>query len=70
MTRWLVPLVCYYGIAIAVPVANGAAVDRPFIEHCLFVLAVPLLLLMVVAGVKTSLRRVLSGVRHARPTHL
>ena len=38
------PLVCYYAITIAIPLANGAAASGlAFAEHTLFVLVVPLL---------------------------
>jgi hypothetical protein len=35
------PLLWYYAIAVAVPVLNGAPLDRLFLEHVAFVLAVP-----------------------------
>ena len=35
------PLAWYYAIAVAVPVLNGAPLDRPFLEHAAFVLVVP-----------------------------
>jgi hypothetical protein len=52
------PLLWYYAIAVAVPVLNGATIDRPFLEHVAFVIAVPLML-TVLAGSASSLRRAL-----------
>lgn len=45
-----VPLVCYYVIAIAIPVFNGAAGGGlRFVEHASFVLIVPLLFIALAA---------------------
>jgi hypothetical protein len=52
------PLLWYYAIAVAVPVLNGATIDRPFLEHVAFVIAVPLVLIAL-AGSALSLRRAL-----------
>jgi hypothetical protein len=41
------PLFWYYAIAVAVPLLNGATLDRAFAEHVAFVLAVPLVLVLV-----------------------
>jgi len=42
------PLLCYYAIAVVVPLANGAALrDAPFLEHVCFVLLVPPVLIMI-----------------------
>ena len=42
------PLLCYYAIAVGVPLANGAAArDAPFLEHVCFVLLVPPFLIAV-----------------------
>lgn len=51
------PLVWYYMIAIAVPVANGAAArSLAFREHTMFVLMVPLLCMALVALCMLSVR--------------
>jgi exosortase K len=47
----LVPLFWYLVITVAVPLANGAAsAGKVFVEHTLFVLAVPLVLVALAAG--------------------
>jgi hypothetical protein len=46
-----VPLFWYLVITVAVPLANGAAsAGKVFVEHTLFVLAVPLVLVALAAG--------------------
>ena len=42
------PLAWYFAIAVAVPVLNGASVDRRFLEHVAFVVAIPSLLVVLV----------------------
>jgi hypothetical protein len=39
--RTALPLICYYGVTLGLPVANGAARSGIFVEHALVVLAVP-----------------------------
>jgi hypothetical protein len=51
------PLVFYYGIAVAVPVLNGATLDREFLEHVAFVVVVPLAIVMAATGSNWLLRR-------------
>jgi hypothetical protein len=51
------PLACYYAIALAVPVLNGATIDAAFLEHAAFVLAVPLAAVTGAAGIRRLLRR-------------
>ena len=46
--RAAVPLIWYYAIAVAVPLANGAA----FGEHMVFVIVVPPVFISVVWSVK------------------
>src|SRR5262249_7041244 len=43
----LVPLACYVGVAIALPLLNGAARNHLFVEHALVVIAVSLLIVTV-----------------------
>ena len=58
------PLVFYYGIAVAVPVLNGATLDREFLEHVAFVVAVPLAIVMAATGSNWLLRRERGGPHH------
>jgi exosortase K len=44
----LIPLGCYLGIAIGLPLLNGAARNRLFVEHALVVTAASLLVLAIV----------------------
>ena len=50
------PLAFYYAIAVAVPVLNGAPIDRPFLEHVAFVVAAPPLLVMLAEIGRTLVR--------------
>ena len=56
-SRASTPLAFYYAITLALPWANGAA-GSAFLEHVLFVLAVPpaLILLCCVARASVTLR--------------
>jgi hypothetical protein len=50
LRRMVLPLASYYGIALAVPIANGAAErGAPFWNHALVVLIVPLMLIVFVS---------------------
>ena len=52
-----VPLFWYFVITVAVPLANGAASGgKVFVEHTLFVLAVPLVLVALAAGGRELVR--------------
>ena len=52
-----VPLFWYLVITVAVPLANGAASGgKVFVEHTLFVLAVPLVLVALAAGGRELVR--------------
>jgi len=55
----LVPLFWYLVITVAIPLANGAAIaGKVFVEHTLFVLAVPLVLVALAAGARELVRAV------------
>ena len=56
------PLAWYYAIAVAVPVLNGAPLDRPFFEHVAFVLVVPPVV-VTLAGLVRGLVRTTGGGR-------
>ena len=50
--RAALPLVCYYGVALGLPVANGAARSGPpFALHAAVVLIVPILLILMTCAV-------------------
>jgi len=51
----IVPLACYVGVAIGVPLLNGAPRNRLFVEHALVVTAVSLVVLAAVRA--AALRR-------------
>ena len=53
------PLAWYFAVAVAIPVLNGAAVDRLFVEHVAFVLAVPTALVALVGLVRPARATVL-----------
>lgn len=50
------PLASYYAIAVAVPVLNGASVDKLFVEHVAFVVAIPTVLVALVGLVRRRAR--------------
>ena len=60
--RTALPLICYYGVTLALPVANGAARSGIFVEHALVVLAVPPVAI-VLACAGHRLARALAGLR-------
>jgi hypothetical protein len=47
--RFTTPLVFYYGITVAVPLANGAAAGDGFLEHAAIVLLLPIAIIAVAA---------------------
>jgi hypothetical protein len=55
--RAATPLVWYYAVTLALPLANGAAhAGTPFVEHALLVLALPPVL-VVLAGAAVGVVR-------------
>jgi hypothetical protein len=70
--RTALPLASYYGVTIALPMANGAAhAGSPFVMHALVVLVVPLLLIaFACAAHRTAhaLARVCRSLGKRRPT--
>lgn len=54
--RWLLPLAAYYGTTLGVPLVNGifrgGLTEAEFLEHAVFVLLIPLVLLALLAGVR------------------
>jgi uncharacterized membrane-anchored protein len=44
-----IPLISYYALTLAIPLANGAAGGSNFLEHAAFVLAVPLVVVGILA---------------------
>ena len=60
------PLAWYYTIAVAVPVLNGATLDRGFLEHAAFVLAVPVVIVLAGGALRAASPR--TRDRPAEPT--
>jgi hypothetical protein len=55
--RTALPLLSYYGVTVAVPLANGAAQSAvAFTEHALVVLCVPLVVIVFACAVHTVAR--------------
>ncbi len=51
--RAALPLGCYYGVAIALPLANGAAqAGAVFVHHALAVLVVPPILIVLAWAIR------------------
>ena len=63
--RTRLPLVSYYTVTLAVPLANGAAPSDAFREHALVVLAVPPVAIMLACAVHTTARILASTYRAA-----
>jgi hypothetical protein len=51
--RFAVPLACYYGVTLVLPLANGAAAQPgvAFVGHALVVLVVPPMLILIACGI-------------------
>jgi len=55
--RVLLPLVWYYGVTLAMPIANGASLsDASFVKHALVVLVLPLLLIAAAGAIREIAR--------------
>ena len=50
----VIPLACYVGVAVGIPLLNGAARNRLFVEHALVVIAASLLVLIVAHGLRSG----------------
>ena len=61
----IVPLACYVGVAIGLPLLNGAGRNRLFVEHALVVTAVSLLVLAAVRAAAAR-RRIASRTTQAQ----
>ena len=70
--RTALPLASYYGVTLALPMANGAIhAGRSFVMHALVVLVVPLLLIALACaaqGAAQTLVRVCGSLGTRRPS--
>ena len=58
------PLIWYYAVTVAIPLANGAAGREPvFVEHSLFVVVIPLLVIALSASASAIMYAVSSRTR-------
>jgi len=68
--RTALPLAAYYAVTLGLPMANGAAHSgAAFVEHALFVLAVPPIIIVLACAVHTIVRAASSrilGLRRRR----
>lgn len=65
--RTALPLAWYYIVTVAIPIANGASLsDGLFVRHVLVVLALPPLLIVLVAGVIGAARGLRASARRPR----
>ena len=56
--RTALPLLSYYALTLAVPLANGAAQsDTAFVRHAITVLAVPPVAIMLACAVHSTVRK-------------
>ena len=55
--RAALPLVSYYAVTLAVPLANGAASGAAFVTHAIPVLVVPAVAIVLACGVHSTVRR-------------
>jgi hypothetical protein len=59
------PLVWYYGVTVAIPLANGASPsDAVFVKHALVVLVLPPVLIVVACAAHHIARGLLGLLRH------
>ena len=58
--RAALPLVAYYAVTLAIPLANGAADAGAFVEHALAVLFVPPVVILLACAVHTIARALAS----------
>ena len=63
LRRTALPLAAYYGVTLALPVANGAARSDAFVEHAVTVLVVPPIVILFVYGAHTTARALRRGWR-------
>jgi hypothetical protein len=62
--RTALPLACYYGVTLGLPLMNGAAMaGAAFLEHALVVLVVPPALIVVVCAMHEVARRLVHRPR-------
>ncbi len=62
--RLALPLAAYYGITLAVPLANGAWRSAvAFAEHAIVVLVVPPIVIALACAVGTTARACVDGIR-------
>jgi hypothetical protein len=61
--RTALPLVSYYAVTLALPLANGAAQSGAFVEHALVVLVVPPVAIILACAVFTVARALASACR-------
>jgi len=50
------PLVSYYAVTLAIPLAGGVSASSAFLAHALVVLLVPVLLILLASGVTASMK--------------
>ena len=62
--RTAVPLVSYYAVTLALPLANGAARSGAFVEHALAVLVVPPIVIVLGCAAHIVVRACLSQQHH------
>jgi len=56
--RTALPLLSYYALTLAVPLANGAALsDAAFVRHAIAVLVVPPVAIILACSVHSTLRK-------------
>ena len=49
--RTALPLVCYFAVTLAVPLANGASQSGAFVGHALVVLVVPPVVIVIACAI-------------------
>jgi hypothetical protein len=59
--RVALPLASYYAVTLALPLANGAAPSRAFMEHALIVLVVPPIAVILGCAVHTIVHALALG---------
>ena len=63
LRRMALPLAAYYGVTLALPLANGAAQSDAFVKHALVVLVVPVAAILLASAAGGA---ALQGLRYVR----
>ena len=64
--RTAMPLAAYYGVTLALPLANGAGRSGAFVQHAVIVLAVPPMLVLLICAIHAMVQAAARFARSSR----